>query len=232
MIARAKVLESRRLTPSAHGIRIERPRGFEFRPVQFVGLEIETDEGSIEYTMSMASSPTRPHIEFGARLSDSPWKRAFGSLAPGDEVEIDGPYGHFVLDETAPTVLVAGGIGVTPLKGMLEYATDRKLDVPVTLLYGNRTPEEIAYRAEIEALAATNPRVKVVHTISRPAAGGAWAGRTGRVDLSLLRGAHAAQPGSKWYVCGTPAMVSDTIAALSSIGVPRDRVLQERFLGY
>ncbi|HVL88299.1 MAG TPA: FAD-dependent oxidoreductase [Candidatus Thermoplasmatota archaeon] len=232
VIFRGRVLESRKLTPSVHGIRVEKPPDFRFRPVQFVGLEIGTEEGPVEYTMSMASSPTRPHIEFGARLSASPWKRAFAALSPGDEVEIDGPYGHFVLDESRPAVLVAGGVGITPLKGMLEYATDRALALPVTLLYSNRTPEEIAYRTEIDALAAANARARVVHTISRPSPGDGWKGRTGRIDATLLSQTAKDQPGSKWYLCGTPSFVGDTFRALRDAGVPAADVLYERFMGY
>ncbi|SRR5581483_4539897 len=231
MIARVKVLQSRRLTPTTHAIRIERPRGFEFRPVQFVGLEIETDEGSVEYPMSMASSPTRDWIEFGARVaSGSPWKRAFAALRPGDTVEIDGPYGRFVLDETRPAVFVAGGIGITPLKGMMEYATDKALPLDITLLYSNRTPEEIAFREEIDALAARNPRLRVVHTLTRAAAG--WAGRVGRIDEALLREAAKGLRDPAFYVCGLPAMVEDMERHLAAMGVPPARVVSEEFYGY
>src|SRR2546427_3164043 len=118
MIARTRVLSSKRLTPTTHGIRLEKPRGFAFRPVQYVGLEISTREGSEEYPMSLASSPTRDYLEFGARISPSPWKEGFRALSPGDEVEVDGPYGRFVLDESRDAVFVAGGIGRPPLKGM------------------------------------------------------------------------------------------------------------------
>lgn len=109
MIFRAKVIESRALTPTVHGIKIEKPAGFTFQPVQFCGLEFETSEGSEEYSMSLACSPTKSYLEFGARIaSGTPWKRAFAALKPGDEVEIDGAYGHFVLDETHDAVFVAG----------------------------------------------------------------------------------------------------------------------------
>src|SRR2546426_10610126 len=121
MIARTRVLSSKRLTPTTHGIRLEKPRGFAFRPVQYVGLEISTRDGSEEYPMSLASSPTRDYLEFGARISPSPWKEGFRALSPGDEVEVDGPYGRFVLDESRDAVFVAGGTGASPLKGVAGY---------------------------------------------------------------------------------------------------------------
>jgi glycine betaine catabolism B len=66
--------------------------------------------------MSLATSPTRPHLEYAVRLSDSPYKLAFAALQPGDEVLVCGPIGDFVLHEMRPAILIAGGIGMTPLK--------------------------------------------------------------------------------------------------------------------
>lgn len=231
MIAKAEVLASKHETPTVHTLRIAKPRGFDFRPVQFVGLEFDTDEGSIEYPMSLACSPTRPYLEFGARISDSPWKRAFASLEPGDVVEVDGPYGHFVLDEARPAVLVAGGIGITPLKGMLEYATDQRLAHDVVLLYSNKTPEETAYKSELDALARANPRARLAYTVTQRAGPG-WQGRRGRIDGAMLREAAQGLRDPAYYVCGKPAMVEGAVRMLWDMGIPRDRVLWEQFTGY
>jgi ferredoxin-NADP reductase len=233
MIARCKVLENRRETPSVHSVKVEKPRGFDFLPVQFCGLELDTDEGSTEYSMSLASSPTRPYLEFGARVtSGSPWKRAFAALKEGDEVEIDGAYGHFVLEPKHPAVLVAGGIGITPLKGMLEYATDKALPIPVKLLYSNRTEEEIAYRAELDELAKRNPRAEVIHTVTRPKESPGWKGRTGRIDAAMVREAAAGLDEPVFYLCGLPGMVADLARDLSGAGIAPKRIRFEQFWGY
>jgi glycine betaine catabolism B len=232
LIAKCRVLESRSMTPTVHHIRIERPAGFDFAPVQFCGLELDTDEGPEEYSMSLASSPTRPYLEFGARISSSPWKRAFQALKPGDIVEIDGPYGHFVLDERRDAVFLAGGIGITPLKGMLEYATDQSLPIRCILLYSNRTESEIAYREELETLAAKNPRIRILHTLTRPE-GEPWSGKTGRIDVPMLRNAVEGLRDPGFYVCGRPEMVRDAaLMLLNRLNVPRDRIHAEQFWGY
>lgn len=232
MIARVRVLASSRVTPSVHGVRIEKPAGFAFQPVQFCGLELATDTGPVEYPMSLACSPTRDYLEFGARLSQSPWKRAFAALVPGDTVEVDGPYGHFVLDESVPAVLVAGGIGITPLKGMAEYAADRALPNPVRLVYVNRDATEIAYRAQLDDLAARNPRFQMVHTLTREPADSPWAGRRGRIDAALLRQVTSDLERAVYYVCGKPAMVQATFHLLQRLGVARERLRYEVFRGY
>lgn len=232
----AEVLGSRALTPTAHGIRVTRHPEFDFEPVQFTYLSLRTEEAddySDYRSMSLASSPTRDHLEYGARLSDSAWKRAFAALTPGDRVLVEGPAGDFVLDEARPAVMLAGGIGITPLKGMVEYVVDRGLDLPVQLIYSNRTPAEIAYRDELEELADGRPNVEVVHTITRPEeAGEPWEGRTGRIDRAVLEELRKQLPEAAFYVCGTPGMVRDLAGRLRSMGVPADRITYEQFWGY
>src|SRR5439155_2409970 len=115
-------------------------------------LQLKTEEGMDARPMSLATSPTRPHLEYAVRVSDSAYKRAFAALRPGDEVAVFGPIGDFVLHETRPAVLVAGGIGVTLLKGMAEYASDKTLPIPVGLVYSNRNEDDIVYRPELDSL--------------------------------------------------------------------------------
>jgi len=232
VIARVRVLESDRVTPTVHCVKFEKPPGFQFAPVQFCGLELSTENGGIEYPMSLACSPTKPYLEFGARLSNSPWKKAFAALRPGDEAEVDGAYGHFVLDEASPTVLVAGGIGITPLKGMAEYAADRQLPIEVRLVYSSRNEEEIAYRSELEGLARQNPRFEVLHTLTRVPNDSSWTGRRGRIDGALLAHASRGLSSPTYYVCGKPGMVQETFRILQGRGVPADRVKYEVFRGY
>lgn len=232
VIFRSKVVESRALTPTSHLIRIEKAEGFGYEPVQFCGLELTTPEGSLEYPMSLASSPTREFLEFGARLSPSPWKRAFAALRRGDEVEVDGAYGHFVLDGSRDAVFVAGGIGVTPLKGMAEYLADTSSPRRAVMLYSNRTAEEIAYREELSELERANPRFRVVHTLTREPEGSTWRGRRGRVDATLIEEAVAGLSDPVYYLCGRGGMVMEVGRSLLGTGVPRDRVMFEIFRGY
>jgi glycine betaine catabolism B len=232
VIARVRVLESPTVTPTVHGVKFEKPPGFTFAPVQFCGLELSTRQGPIEYPMSLACSPTRPYLEFGARVSASAWKEAFAALEPGDDAEVDGAYGHFVLDEASPAVLVAGGIGITPLKGMAEYAADRQLPEEVRLVYSNRDEEEIAYRSDLEGLARTNPRFTVYHTLTRVSKESPWVGRRGRIDASLLAEASRGLSHPVYYVCGAPGLVERTYQNLRSMGIGPDRIKFEVFRGY
>lgn len=232
MIARVRVLESTRVTPTVHDVKFEKPPGFSFAPVQFCGLELSTRDGGIEYPMSLACSPTKPYLEFGARVSGSPWKEAFRALRPGDEAEVDGAYGHFVLDPSSPAVLVAGGIGITPLKGMAEYAADGRLPMEMRLVYSSRNEAEIAYRTELEILTQQNPRFEVTHSLTREPSGSSWTGRRGRIDSAVLADVSHGLAKPTYYVCGTPGMVRDTCQILTERGIPFNRIKYEAFRGY
>lgn len=228
---RTTVASSRRLTPTAHTIEVEKPTSFTFLPTQFTFLQLMTEAGPDVRPMSLATSPTRPYLEYAVRLSDSAYKRAFAALRPGDEVAVFGPLGDFVLLESRPAVLVAGGIGITPLKGMAEYATDKALPIQIRLVYSSRSEDEIAYREELAALAGQNAGFRVLHTLTG-VAGPAWQGATGRIDRDVLGEAARDLVGPIYYVSGTPSLVMGTWQLLREAGVPMDSIAVEAFRGY
>jgi ferredoxin-NADP reductase len=227
-----RVLDSQRLTPTAHLIRATRPDDFAFRASSFVRLTLKTAQGVEARPMSIASSPTRNHLDWIVRVSSSEWKNAFTSLQPGDEIQIEGPRGNFFLDSARPAVMIAGGIGITPFKSMLEYAADAQLATPLTLVYSSKTPDEIVCNDDLAALAQKNPHVQIIHTITRHTLDQNWNGRIGRIDLDLLREISEKQPDALYYICGTPAIVHATIEMLRALGITDDRILQEQFKGY
>src|SRR5256712_268853 len=228
---RIRVVSSRSLTPSTRAIEPEKPAGFTFRPTQFTFLQLQTEEGMDARPMSLATSPTRPHLEYAVRLSDSPYKRAFAALQPDDEVRVFGPIGDFVLDETRPAVLLAGGIGITPFKGMAEYAADKALPIPIRLVHSNRSEDEIVYRHQLEALEKQNTRFRVLHTLTRTTDDG-WQGKTGRIDQELLHEAARDLADPTYYVSATPCMVVGMLQLLRSLDVPDASIEVEAFRGY
>jgi ferredoxin-NADP reductase len=226
------VVASRKLTPTTHDILLKKPAGFSFLPTQFTFLTLRTDEGPDGRPMSLATSPTRLDLEYAVRDGDSPFKRAFASLRPGDKVVVEGPYGHYVLKEDRPAVLLAGGIGITPLKGMAEYASDKKLSIPVRLVYSNRTEWEIAFRAELEELERRNPNFRVLHTLTADGVSKGWKGSVGRIDEGKLQEATRGLDRPVYYICGAPGMVSDMLRLLSERGVTQADMMVEVFRGY
>ena len=128
-------------------------------------------------------------------------------------------------------ILVAGGIGVTPLKGMAEYATDRELPIPIRLVYSSRSEDEIAYGAELAALERQDPHFRVLHTLTG-AVGPGWGSATGRIDRNLLREAARDLTDPIYYVSGTPSMVVEAWHLLREEGIPAHSIQVEAFRGY
>jgi len=228
---RVRVVSSRRLTPTTHAIQLEKPETFAFRATQFTFLQLRTEDGMDARPMSLATSPTRPHLEYAVRLSDSPYKRAFAGLRPGDETRVFGPIGDFVLHERRPAVLLAGGIGITPLKGMAEYAADKTLPIPIRLVYSNRSEDEIVYRHELDALEKQNANFRVRYTLTRTVDPG-WQGTTGRISQEALREVAIGLADPIYYVSGTPGMVVGTLRLLRDLDIPDDDIEIEAFRGY
>ncbi|HEV2137831.1 MAG TPA: FAD-dependent oxidoreductase [Nitrososphaerales archaeon] len=226
------VVSSRRLTTTTHDVEVKKPAGFSFRPVQFTFLGLKTNRGLDVRPMSLASSPTRPNLEYGVRLSESAFKHAFAALKPGDSVVLRGPFGHFVLEEERPAVLLAGGIGITPLKGMAEYASDKALPIPVRLLYSNSSEDDIAYRNELDELERQNLHFRVIHTLTGNDVPKGWKGLVGRIGMRQLKEASKGLDRPVYYVCGKPGMVIAMMRLLSEVAVPEEDIRFELFRGY
>ena len=128
-------------------------------------------------------------------------------------------------------MLIAGGIGITPLKGMAEYAADRALPIPVRLVYSNRAEEEIPYRAELRGAGEAKPSIqRPAHPHGRRPEG--VGGLRGPHRHRLLRDAVRGLERPVYYVCGKTGMVEEMLRLLSESGVKESDVLVEVFRGY
>ncbi|OGX82755.1 ferredoxin reductase [Hymenobacter coccineus] len=154
-------------------------------------------------------------------------------VAVGDQLELRGPIGgYFVWPAgalAAPLLLVAGGSGVVPLMAMLRHRQRAKLPNPAVLLFSIRTPEEVIYQQELEAMAAADPAFTLLLTYTRQAPAG-WTGHHRRVDAAMLAEAVALLPGApQCYVCGPTGLVESVATLLQAQGLPDDAIRTERF---
>ena len=124
--------------------------------------------------------------------------------------------------------LIAGGVGIAPLIGILRQLRldgDRR---PAVLEYGNRIEDQIVHRDELEALEDENG-TRIIHVLSEPPEG--WTGRTGMIDANLIREVFADPATRDWVfvTCGPPGMMEVVEETLAEMGVPARQVLSERF---
>ena len=211
--------------------------GFRYRSNQAIRLALPgvDDPWGAVRTFSLSSSPTEEgSIAVTCKISDTPFKQALARLRPGEPGHVYGPLGSFLFDPERPAVFVAGGIGITPFRGMIRYAVDARTSRPLTLLYSARVPEELVFREEFDRLARARPDLEVQYTVTRPRESGAtWTGRTGRIDRPWLETAGRLDRHPRWYVAGLPEMVARVVEILTrEIGVPSDDVDYELFRGF
>lgn len=165
------------------------------------------------------SAPPLPHQLRITVKAAGEHSAALARLRPGTRVWAEGPYGAFTAARLrAPKVLLlAGGVGITPLRALFET-----LPGEVTLVYRARRAEDLALRAELDAIAAA--RGAVVHyVVSEPA--GYSAPLTARALHRLIPDLAAHEV----YLCGPPGMTSAARRALRAAGVPRHHIHHESF---
>ncbi len=221
-----------RRTHDVKSFRFKRPGGFDYDPGQFffVTILIEGEKSKKHFTIS--SSPTeKEFIEFTKRITEHEFSAALDKLKIGDWVQIDGPYGDFTFKGEYPRVgLVTGGIGITPLRSMIKYCTDKRIKSRVTLLYGNRSEENIVFKEELDRLEKENGNLRIIHTLSHP--GEQWKGRQGHIDIQMVREEIPDYDEHVFYVCGPPFLVTDCVSVLKTLKIPDDKINKEDFPGY
>lgn len=232
------LIESRRESPSVMSFRFSTEgTGFDYRSNQAIRLALPgvDDPWGAVRTFSLSSSPSeKGRLSITCKISDTPFKQALARLAPGERVEVYGPLGFFLLDPARPSVFLAGGIGITPFRGMYRYAADTGDPKPRRLLYSARVPEELVFRQELDAIARSAPNLRVDYTVTRPSeSSSAWTGRVGRITADWIREAAAPLDRPKYYLAGLPEMVEELVRVLQSdLGVHEDDLDYEIFRGF
>jgi ferredoxin-NADP reductase len=210
---------------------------FEYRSNQAIRLALPgvDDPWGAVRTFSLSSSPSEAGwIAVTCKISDTPFKQALARMAPGDTAVVIGPLGEFLWDPSRPAVFLAGGIGVTPFRGMLRYSADIGNRSERRLLYSARVPEELVFRRELDALARSAPRIRVEYTVTRPTESqGSWDGRVGRIDAEWVRSSAEGLASPMYYVAGLPEMVEEMVTMLRTKFAVEERDIDyEIFRGF
>ncbi len=219
-------LETKRLV-------LELDRDMAFNAGQYIRLQVPTAPG-VDRTYSMANPPTEPrrlelHIRrtAGGVCTDG-W--VFSSLAVGDEVQLSGPYGRFVLrtSREEPAVLIAGGTGLAPIKSMITHALENNATAaPLTLYQGARTRDWLYDVDVFQDLEKRFPdRFSYRPALSEEEAEGYSSG----LVTDVLAADHPTLQGYVGYVCGPPPMVEAALKTLMSKRLfPRDIYREDFF---
>ncbi len=231
-----------RETPDAISVNLAVPealrRHFAFRPGQHVNVRAMLDGVEQRRSYSICSDPAEANLRIAIKRVEGGLFSAYAhaTFAPGMALDVSPPAGRFALapgdGKPRHILCIAAGSGITPIISIVRHALITEPATRMTLLYGNRTVDDIIFRAELEDLKDRHlDRLTLMHILSRgeqtdtPMLEGRIDGdkvrvlTTGIVNIGL---AHA-------YICGPGSLIKEARNALFALGVPRDRVHHEFF---
>lgn len=219
-------------TPDVKSYRFSRPRSFSYRAGQFTFVTVEVAGEKIQKPLTLSSSPKEhDYIEFTKKLTGHPFSNGLNALKVGDKVTLDAPYGNFTIDERLPSMaMLAGGIGITPMRSMCRYCTDMKSPIAVTLLYACNAEKDFVFGRELEDMGRQNKNLKIVPILSE--AGPEWKGRTGKINADMIEAEVPDYLATIFYICGPPAMVHAMRVMLRDLNVSEKSVRTEDLIGY
>ena len=206
------------LTPTVRGIWLKLDRPIRFQAGQYINLEVAALGGQSR-AFSLANPPGEADVvELNVRIVPggqvTTWLHE--SLKVGDELKLSGPYGRFFVKKSAnvPLIFMAGGSGLSSPKSMIVELLSEGCELPMTLVYGQRSRAELYYDDEFRELAAKHANFTYVPALSSEPDGSDWSGARGFVHEAAK--AHFANDfrGHKAYLCGPPAMIEACISTL------------------
>ena len=207
------------LTPTIKGvwIKLDDADGLQFQAGQYINLQIPGE--TMSRAFSLANPPSKPgEVELNIRLvpggKATTWVHE--SLHEGEQVRLSGPYGRFFVRKSAkvPSIFLAGGSGLSSPRSMILDLLEEGSTLPITLVYGARTRNELYYHEEFEALAAKHANFTYVPALSNEPEGSAWTGFRGFVHDAAKNHFDNDFRGNKAYLCGPPVMIDACITTL------------------
>jgi ferredoxin-NADP reductase len=185
-------------------------------------------------TFSLASSPREGEpIMIVMRMRKTAFKSALKAAAFGTKFIVSRHRGSFTLhrDITRPAVFLAGGIGIAPIRSILQQAAQERLPHKLYLFYSNREADDAAFLEELESVTAQNPNFTLIPTVTGHRTL-AWPYEKGHINRGMLRRYLLGLKGPVYYIAGPSGMVTAMTDLLNSSGVSDDDIKTEEFGDY
>ncbi|WP_010280752.1 FAD-dependent oxidoreductase [Bacillus timonensis] len=172
---------------------------------------------------TVASAPSENVIQLTMRISDTPseFKKAMLELKQGMTVKMSGPVGNFYLKENHPTLLIAGGIGITPFRAIIKQieAEGNAAEKQIHLLYMD-SEESFIFKDELDAI-ANNASIRVTYLNSRDA-----------LHQEIEQFTTSIKNDGYYYLAGPKPMVDSISTYLQNQRVPKRNIKKDAFFGY
>lgn len=155
---------------------------------------------------------------------------AFTTMKPGALLRFEGPLGNFFLreDSDRPMILMGGGTGFGPVKGIIEHALHIGVNRPMHVYWGARAEPDLYLDSLPRQWAEAHGHINYTPVLSEPASDGDWAGATGFVHEQVLAD-HPDLSGYDVYMSGPPPMINAAREGFTAGGLPPERLFYDSF---
>jgi ferredoxin-NADP reductase len=211
---------------------------FEFRAGQHADFVFTRpcmgSESDNSRTFSLASSPRdQEPVMIATRMRKTAFKSALKAADRGTKFIVSRPRGSFTLhrDIARPAVFLAGGIGIAPIRSILQQAAQEHLPHKLYLFYSNREVDDAAFIEELENMNAQNPNFTLIPTVTGHRTQ-AWPYEKGHINREMLRRYLLGLKGPVYYIAGPSGMVTAMTNLLNASVVSDDDVKTEEFGDY
>ena len=228
------------ITPEAHNVKTytfipEPPAHFDYKPGQFVTIELPIDGRVLRRSYTLSSSPTRPHsLAITVKRVPKGWVSnwLYDNMEVGFECTLSGPHGDFTcVDHPSNNLLmISGGSGVTPMMSMLRYLADLSSPADIVFINNVLTPSDIIFEKELMYLSSRfGEALKLGIIPTKLPVGQAWPSLVGPWSDGTLLALAPDFMERETFVCGPPGYVDLVRGTLARLGYPMHRFHQERF---
>jgi len=216
---------------------------FNYKPGQFVMLDLKIEGKQIKHPYSISSSPSRPYnLQITVKRVSKPnlqpdlvpglvsnWLHDY--LKIGGKLKISPPMGDFNYFENSykKLLFICSGSGITPLMSMSRWLCDTNADISVHLIYSVRTQQDIIFREELELMALKYSNFHLAINLTSKDFDSTWSGYRGRLNETLLLEIAPDFKERIAYVCGSEGFLKSVETMLEKLKFPMHNYYQESF---
>ena len=225
-------------TPDVRTFRLVPPDAsrlpFDFLPGQYLNLALQVDGCRVNRSYTIASPPSRTgYCELTVKREEqgTASRHLHDAVHESSLINVSAPAGRFTFTgkEAESIVLIAGGVGITPLMSKIRYLTDLAWSGAIHLVYSVKQRQDIIFREELEYLQRRFPNLHVTLTLSRCTETNGKE-RCGRISAELLNHIVPHISSQRVHVCGPDGMMESVVALLRGLGVAPEQIHLESFV--
>jgi ferredoxin-NADP reductase/DMSO/TMAO reductase YedYZ heme-binding membrane subunit len=207
---------------------------FTYRPGQYLTIALEIEGRRVHRSYTIASAPTHhEYCEITVKRARDGWasRHLHETLREGALLEVSAPAGRFIFDGEGNTrvLLLAGGVGITPLMAMVRTLTDRKWGGRIDLVFSAGTRGDIVFQRELAERALHFPGLHVCVTLTREPEQSSWTGERGPITRALLQRVVPDLHAAPIFLCGPASMMASMKILLLDLEVPAEDIHVETF---